>query len=298
MHPDVAAALTAGRGLVVRRQHPGLKHAIDHALRTGELERVLCGIYAHAADAHDLAVRARAARLADPNAIVTGAAAAVLGGWKHIAAPEEITIASHGLRRPQPGFRFERRHIDPTLTRRMDGYVVTTRALTALDLAVAHGDAQLEDALRHGVELRQLKQALLLSPGRRGFAHLREVVHMMRDRPWSPLELAAHKLLRQAHVTGWDANRAIYDRRGEELLAYGDLVWATLHLIVELDGWDSHGRPDARSRDAARDLSLAREGWEVVRIESALVFRQPSAFVRAVQDIVRTRLARTQRRSP
>lgn len=287
MHPDLDAALSAGRGVMARRNHPRLKGIIDGAVRRGELTRLLPGIYARTAEARSLEIRARAARLAEPNAIVTGAAAAVLGGWAHVPPPRDITIATEGLRTTQPGYRFERRRVDPTLTRRMDGYVITARPLTALDLAVEQGDAALADALRLGVPLLDLNRALILSPGRRGFARLRTTLAMMRDRPWSPLELEAHKLLRQAHVTGWEGNRAIYDARGEELLAYGDLVFGALGLDIELDG--RHVHASARSRDLARDLRLARHGWQVVRVASDLVFSSPAEFVAAVRDIVRLR---------
>ena len=292
VHPALETALTAGNGVLARREHPALAHAIDGALRQGRLARVLPGVYARTADAGSLQTRARAACRADPHAVVTGRAAAVLGGWDDLAAPDEVDVASMALRGPRPGFRFERRRIDPQLVRRLDGLRITTRALTALDLALELGETHLDDALRRGVEPGALRRALALSGGRRGWARLRRAVHAIRDRPWSPLECAAHEVLRRHRVDGWVANRAIYDVRGETLLGYGDLVLAAYRLVIELDGRAYHGEPHDVARDAARDLALARAGWEVVRIPGRLVTSDPDEFVRVVRDLLRTRQGR------
>ena len=115
------------------------------------------------------------------------------------------------------------------------------------------------------------------------------MVHLLRDAPWSPLETEAHKLLRQAHVTGWEANRGVYDKRGETLLGYGDLVFAEFRLVIELNGDAFHSDKESRDRDEASDLRLEREGWEVIRLRSGWVFRRPTEFVAAVQDILRPR---------
>lgn len=169
MHPRLDEALTAAGGVLLRRHHPHLKASIANAVRQRQLIRLLPGIYVRAQDATRLDVKARAACLADPNAVVTGAAAAILGGWDHLRRPEEVTVASEGLRRPQPGFRFERRRIAPELVRKVDGVRIAVRALAALDLAAEGGDFHLEDALRRGVRVADLRRALALSPGRRWF---------------------------------------------------------------------------------------------------------------------------------
>lgn len=295
MHPHVTAALAAGKGVVARRRHPELATALDHCLRSGELVPVLAGVYAAPADAATVLIRARAACLADPDAVVTGPAAALLGGWDHVAVTGPITVASHSLRRSPPGFAFQRRTVPKGLTRTADGVRITTFPLTALDLAVERGEAQLDEALRRGVEPAAVKRAFDLSRGRRAFWPLRRPVQALRDRPWSPLERAAHELLRDAGVGGWQANRALYDVRGETLIGYGDLVFAALGLVLELDGAGHHSSGEARVRDANRDLALARAGWEVIRFGSALVTDAPEQFVAIVKDLVRTRERRARR---
>lgn len=291
MHHQLMEALAAGNGLIARRALPHLHRAIDAALRGGDLTAVLPGIYARPADAATLQARARAACLADPDAVVTGCAAAILSGWTHVPTPDEVTVASHRLRAQRPGFRFERRTIDRELTRRVDGVRITTRPLTTLDLALELGDHHLDDGLRRGVEPAKLRRALDLSTGRRGFGRLRPLVEAVRDRPWSKLERRAHEQLREAGIGGWLANRAIYAGR-DDRIGYGDLVFTEIRLVIELDGLATHSSSSDKARDTVRDLRLARIGWEVIRMSGSWVTANPEEFVAAVRDIVRTRQVR------
>lgn len=294
MHYTVTAALAEGHGVLARRAHPGLRNRIDAALRRGELRRVLPGIYV--AGEPTLEQRARAACLADPGAVVLGAAAAHLVGWTHPPVPESIAVATR-IRAPQPGFRWELRRIPARLTRRLEGGVrVTSKALTALDLADEFGDEELERALRAGVPLADLTRALALTPGRRGRAALRRAVATMWTRPWSPAELRAHAALLSARIGGWEANWNIYDRWGEQLLGCGDLVFDGRRLVLEIDG-AHHLEPQQVLSDKARDLRLAREGWEVVRIGASLALDHPEDFVAIVRDVLASRPPRRRRRS-
>ncbi|WP_366525372.1 hypothetical protein [Propioniciclava sp.] len=59
--------------------------------------------------------------------------------------------------------------------------------------------------------------------------------------------------------------------------------------MIELNGDAFHSDKEGRARDEARDLRLEREGWEVIRLRSGWVFRRPTEFVAAVQDILRPR---------
>lgn len=288
MHPDLAP-LVAGHGVVARRTHPALCHAMDAALKAGELVRVLPGAYARPSEAGTVLVRARAVHLVDPDAVVTAHAAAHLLGWEGVP-PRDMVVATRRQPAPVPGIIWERRPLDRTLSRLLDGYRIASKALVALDLSDSVEDA-VERALRHGVTPEALQAALALTPNRRGNGTRRMRLAQTRDRPWSVLERKAHAHLRRAGVRGWQANRAIHDRRGERI-GYGDLVFAAHGLVIELDGRLDHSRPADRARDQARDLAFARAGWEVVRIPSSMVLRTPREFVAAVTDILATRAGR------
>jgi hypothetical protein len=44
-----------------------------------------------------------------------------------------------------------------------------------------------------------------------------------------------------------------------------DFYWPTHHLIVELDGWETHRTRAAFEQDRRRDAALTAAGWRVVR---------------------------------
>ena len=44
-----------------------------------------------------------------------------------------------------------------------------------------------------------------------------------------------------------------------------DFLWRAERLIVELDGWESHGTRSAFEQDRARDTRLTLLGFEVLR---------------------------------
>ncbi|TBT88733.1 DUF559 domain-containing protein [Propioniciclava sinopodophylli] len=157
---------------------------------------------------------------------------------------------------------------------------------TALDVATP----RVHDACR-GVclERRRIPRSLVRTvDGVRITTFPLTALDLVRDRPWSRLECAAHVLLRDAAITGWRANRAISAGPGDRI-GYGDLVFEDLWLVVELDGVGHHSADGDAARDRARDLRMARLGWEVLRLGSAVVFKTPQEFVAIVRDVLRTR---------
>lgn len=291
MHPPLATLLADGFGVLDRRLHPELRHQIDHAVRSGVLVRVLPNTYCAAGGQNSLRTRARAACLADPDAVITGLAAGVIGGWKELPEPPVPSVATPHQHPGWSGVRLERRSVPRSHTRVVEGIRITTFPMTAVDLALSEGPPRLDDALRRGIELLKIREALEATPRRPGYGRLRRELRDVRDKPWSRLECAAHVLLRQAGITGWRANRAIR-ASPEELVGYGDLVFDDLWLVIELDGKGDHSELWQRTRDKARDLRLARLGWEVVRLSGDVVFKTPAEFIAIVRDLLRTRARR------
>src|SRR3954454_9233525 len=56
-----------------------------------------------------------------------------------------------------------------------------------------------------------------------------------------------------------------------------DFRWPAWRLMVETDGWSTHGSRDAFERDRLRDRRLAVEGWRVVRITWRQLVDDPAA---------------------
>jgi len=55
-------------------------------------------------------------------------------------------------------------------------------------------------------------------------------------------------------------------------------------LVVEIDGETWHGSRDAKARDDARDEVIRAEGYTVLRIPAAVVFKSPAEAVRRVEE--------------
>jgi very-short-patch-repair endonuclease len=58
-----------------------------------------------------------------------------------------------------------------------------------------------------------------------------------------------------------------------------DFLWRDERVIVEVDGWASHGTPAAFERDRRRDATLENEGWRVIRITWRQLTKEPEAVL-------------------
>ncbi len=58
-----------------------------------------------------------------------------------------------------------------------------------------------------------------------------------------------------------------------------DAYWPDHHLIVELDGYETHGTRQAFEGDRERDAALLLAGYRVVRITWRQLTREPETVV-------------------
>ena len=65
-----------------------------------------------------------------------------------------------------------------------------------------------------------------------------------------------------------------------------DFACTKVRLVVEIDGGSHQGR--AR-HDAQRDATLAKLGWQVLRVSDEDVIQRCNAVVQRIQDVARTR---------
>jgi very-short-patch-repair endonuclease len=275
---DIEQALRDGAGVLARRDHPRLVPAIDHAVRVGGLRALLPGVYVGAAAPPDLVVRARAARAWSPDAVVTGRAAARLTFWPDLPV-EDVEVAARRVRACTPGYRFERRVVEPELILESAGLRLTRPALTALDLCASTGGDAIDTVLRNrGASLGELHAVLNRTGHRRGNGVRRELLLDSRDEPWSEAERRAHRLLREAGLLGWVTNYLVTVGGNRY---YIDIAFPRAMLAIEVDG-RVHDRYDAFEYDRARQNDLVLQGWRVLRFTWAMLVDRPEAVLLAI----------------
>jgi hypothetical protein len=206
-----------------------------------------------------------------PDALLSHRSAAALWGIRE-SDPVSIDVSAPSQRRPRRRIvthhvRLERDEYD-----KRRAIPVTTPARTLLDLAATLDEHRLARACERAEALR------LGSP-----TSLQDLVDRYPRRPGTP---KIRKLLDAGRIVATDT-RSDIERRFLSLLdaenlprplvnsplelpghrqIQPDFAWPTQRLIVETDGFETHGTRDAFERDRARDRALLAAGWRVARI--------------------------------
>jgi hypothetical protein len=92
--------------------------------------------------------------------------------------------------------------------------------------------------------------------------------------------------LRQAHLAG----------RGREVRV--DLFWEQAGLIVEVDGWDTHGTREGFQRDRERDRLMLIDGRGTMRFTWDDVTKRPQQVIEEIRRALRRRTLRQNLRFP
>ena len=277
--------LKSEHGVLVRRDHQPLGRQLDYCLRRGRLVRTLPGIYT--APEPDWLTRIRAATAFRPGCVLTGAAAAVVSWWPECPIAAVSAAVPHAVRGSYPGFAWEQRRVPLELITDRHGLRFSSPALSTLDLLPALGGRAIDEALRRRVVgLRQLWNALALTPARDGNLMRRELLEDSRDEPWSESERLGHHLLRAARVTGWRANYPVTIKDKRYFL---DIAFPELRLAVEIDGWEYHNTMTSFIDDRWRLVRLGNDDWLVLPFAAGALLADPDGFVEAVKEGVELR---------
>jgi very-short-patch-repair endonuclease len=259
-------------GVLARRQLAALgvsRHTVDHWLRAGRLHRLHQGVYAvgHAA------LRAEGHRLAavlacGPGAVLSHRTAAAHWGLLRTDQTRIDVTAPRG-RHGAPGIRLHRsRSLDARDTTAHQGIAVTTVHRTLLDVAAMAREGELERALAQAQRLQLYDHAattdvIARNNGHRGTHVLARAT--MREPKWTrnEWEAAFLQLLREARMPEPQTNHALH------VPAHGhcepDFHWHAPRVIVELDGFETHGTRAAFHADRAKDAALTADGYRVLR---------------------------------
>jgi very-short-patch-repair endonuclease len=284
-------------GVVGRRQLLVLglgEDAIDRRLRRGLLHRLHSGVYSVGHRAITQEGRWMAAVLASGDgAVLSHHAAAALWGIREVRrGPVDVTVphkssSNQGIRR-----HFSRLPADEVTIHR--GIPVTTVPRTLFDLAAATPATAVEAALRESEHLRlhgrlSLPHLLGRYPGRRGTRTIRACLARRAEhsgRVRSPLEERFLPFLRRYRLPMPQLNAwiEIGQRRYQV-----DCLWPRAKLVVELDGYESHGTRIAFREDRVRDRRLRVVGYGVTRIAWAQLDDEPEVLASDLRSLLDAR---------
>jgi very-short-patch-repair endonuclease len=164
---------------------------------------------------------------------------------------------------------------------------VMTVERTLLSLAATVSSRELETALvmaDRGGLLSKRALALVLERGRgwRGIGTLKRLVGQM-----APVHRLTRSTLEDIFIAHCRENRLPEPQvnsmvEGLEV----DLFWSGARLVVELDGYESHGDRFAFERDRRRDASLVCAGYRVVRFTYRAVIGDLPRCLTTVQTLL------------
>jgi very-short-patch-repair endonuclease/predicted transcriptional regulator of viral defense system len=290
---DVAIAELARRqhGVVARRQLLALGlslDAIDHRVERHRLHPLHRGVYAvgHRAVTGD--GRWMAAVLAAGEAAVLShrSAAALWGIRETRSAKIEVTAPRE---RRRPGVTVWRAKLPSDEVTVHDGIPVTTPARTLLDLAAILDEHRLARAAERAEAIRLTSPTSLAElvdryPRRPGTRNLKRLVE---DHRIVPTTTASD--LERRFLTFLDANELPRPLVNESVDPFTpDFRWTDQRLIVELDGFETHGTRAAFERDRARDRRLMSEGWRVARITTRQLDEAPTELADELRALLRS----------
>jgi hypothetical protein len=212
--------------------------------------------------------------------------AAALQGLRPDNRPVSDVTVPRGSARSRPGIHV---HRSATLTdadaTTCDGIPCTSVARTLLDLAEVVDRRGLERAIEQAeiqrvFDLRAVEDVLARAHGRqggrrRGAALLRAVLADLGEPTLTASELEERFLAicRDAGLPTPEVN-AWLDIDDEPAIK-ADFLWRRERLVVETDGFGSHGTRQAFERDRRRDQRLRLAGYAPVRFTRRQIVREP-----------------------
>jgi very-short-patch-repair endonuclease len=191
---------------------------------------------------------------AGPTAVLSHRSAAALWGIRPTARTRiEVTVPTK--RRSASDIEIHCARLAPDEVTVHDGIPVTTPARTLVDLAAVLPPHKLDRAVNQAEILRLPFPDLARYAGRRGITKLKHAPTGTRN------DFEASFL---AFVKAHDLPTPLVNRPLNAIEP--DFRWPAHKVIVELDGFETHGTRRAFERDRERDRRLHAAGWRVVRV--------------------------------
>ncbi|MBA2471110.1 MAG: DUF559 domain-containing protein [Pseudonocardiales bacterium] len=279
---------------LLRRQHGAVSrgqlrergvnaNSIDTWVRRSRLRRILPAVYSMGPPS--LATRAHAAHLWQPKGVVSHLAAAHL--WKmavdepavvHLTVPLGMVRTS-----PTPWLRLFRRDTPRTRRSTVGGLPVTDVPRTVFDCLALLDDAACAALLDHATATltseRALRMRYLEDLGLRGSPRIAaQLVSLVPGAASAPERLLAQGLY-SAGLTNFLVNEPVHGY-------IADFLDPALRLILEVDGYRTHGTWLAFQDDRARQNVLVAHGYTVLRYTAHDVQTRLESILDEVTDLV------------
>jgi very-short-patch-repair endonuclease len=288
---ELAAWAKRQHGVIARRQIAELglgRHYIDRQVQRGRLHVLHRGVYAVGHRRLTGAGVWMAAVLAcGDGAVLSHRSAGALWRIRESSGARIEITASRERRRS--GLTVHRVPLPVDEVTVEDAIPVTTPARTLLDLAAVLDEHKLARAAERAEALR------LTSP-----TSLADLVERYPRRPGTP---NLKRLVEDGRIVGTDTAND-FERRFLSLVdaenlprplvnrPHGairpDIRWTEHRLIIELDGFETHGTRQAFERDRARDRALLTAGWRVARITKRQLDDAPAEIAAQLRTMLRS----------
>jgi len=245
-------------------------------LRGPTWRRIFPDVYVHRAVPDSHALRARAAALLLPGAVVTGRSAAVLWGVDLAGVGDvvEVTLPPGAHPRRVPGLRVRRAVLPAAHVRRRRGVAVTTAEATAVRLAgllpQTEAVVAVDQMVVSGVVDLEPIRALAAAARGAGAARARTVAALADGLAGSPQETRLRLLIAQSRLPAPVAQFTV--RVDGRFVARVDFAWPEQKVAVEYDGlW--HADEVQFAKDRRRLNRLRAAGWRIVFVTASDMYR-------------------------
>ena len=210
-------------------------------------------------------------------------------GQRAARRPPPIDMFVRVSRRSASGLVAVRRPLRTDEVDRVGGLAVTSRRRTAVDLLATRSWPEALDLYawltsRQLLDHDWLAAQVMQRHHRRGAPQLRRLLAFTVDGAVSVPERRAHTLLREAGISGWQAGARITGPDG--FVAVVDILFPRSRLVVEIDGWRTHGTRRAFEEDRRRQNRLMALGFRVLRFTWSDLMERPEVVVRTILELL------------
>jgi very-short-patch-repair endonuclease len=289
---EMAALAARQHGVVGRTQLLALglgRHEIGRLLHRGRLHPLHRGVYAVGhRNVNGRGVWMAGVLAAGEGAVLSHRSAGALWGVREWSS-RRVEVSAPRRRRTRAGMVLHEARLPADEMTVHDGIPVTTPARTLLDLAAILDEHRLARAAERAEALR------LTSP-----TSLADLVDRYPRRPGTPTVkrlIEEHRIvptttasdLERRFLTFLDANELPRPLVNERIDPYTpDFRWTDQSLVVEFDGFETHGTRAAFERDRARDRALTAQGWRVARITKRQLDDGPNELAAELRAMLRS----------